>query len=213
MNQWLGKVDIDDIHKFMIITSIIFLVSALFFPFVFIFIVQDILFHSRDHWYFGTPVTAYLLAGAGMLTFPAVAIIYSLFRMIRSRMVQKSGIISLVLLVMIGAGIPFYILGVNSYFIFDDQGVHKNEATTTQITSFKWEEVQYFIPEIDGEAGTASYAAFHFVNQEEKLISIPYSTDFSHLRSLIIEEIENYGGEVHERMTTEEWNNWKETRL
>ena len=212
MNKWLGKVDIDDVHKFMIITSIIFLVSALFFPFVFVFIAQDILFHSRDYWYFGTPVSAYLLAGAGMLTFPAVAILYSLFRMIGSGIVQRSGVISLVLLIMISAGVPFYILGVNSYFIFDDQGVHKNEAISTQLTSFKWNEIQYFIPEISEESGTATYDSFHFVNQEDEIISIPYDPDFSHVRSMILSELDNQSGEALERMTANEWDKWKETR-
>lgn len=212
LSNWRGKVDIDDIHKFIIITSVIFLISALFIPFIFIFIAQDILFHSRDHWYFGTPVSAYLLTGVGMLTLPVIAIVYSLLRMVRFTTVQRSGFIGLVLFFMIASGIPFYVLGIHSYYYFDDEGVHKNEITTTELTSFEWEEIGYFIPEVSEESNISSYEAYHFIDQNEVLMTIPYKHEFSHLRRTIIQKVESNGGKALERKTSEEWNEWIETR-
>lgn len=207
-----GKIDLDDIHKTLIVLSLVFGVSALFMPLVIIFIAQDLLFHSREHWYFGTPGEAYLIAGVGMLTVPAVTLLYFLLSKWKSAIVNSNWFISFVLLAVMITGIPFYHLGIHTYFFLDDDGVHQNELRDTSLYTLEWEDVAYFVPELRSDDGLGAYETYHFISRDQQIVSIPFNTDIIQLRSRFISLIEEGDGEILRPMSPEEFKEWKESR-
>lgn len=207
-----GKIDLDDIHKTLIVLSLVFGVSALFMPLVLVFIAQDMLFHSREHWYFGTPSEAYLIAGVGMLSVPAVTLLYFLLIKWKSAIVNSTWFISFVLLAVVMTGIPFYYHGIHTYFFFDDEGIHQNEAKDTSLYTLPWEEVAYFVPELRSDDGPGAYETYHFISHDQQIVSIPFNTDINQFRSRFISLIEEGDGEILQPMSPGEFEEWKKSR-
>jgi hypothetical protein len=80
------KIDSEKItYRLYGIIFILFL-SSLFMPFVFIFWLQDLLYHSKSHWVFIAPSTAYISFFIGMILIPTTLTIHLI---LNSKLKQK----------------------------------------------------------------------------------------------------------------------------
>jgi hypothetical protein len=116
---------------------IILFISSLFMPFVFIFWLQDLLYHSKSHWIFLAPSSAYISFFIGVLLIPSALTIHLI---IKSKSEQKwIGWLTGLLLV---CSIPLFVLGVSNYYYLDDKGIHVNELMSLEETDYRWDTMR-----------------------------------------------------------------------
>jgi hypothetical protein len=101
-------------------------------PFVFIFWLQDILYHSKSHWVFIAPSTAYISFFIGMLLIPISLTIHLI---LKSKAEWKW--IGWVTGLVLACSIPFFALGVSTYYYLDDEGIHVNELMSLEETDYR----------------------------------------------------------------------------
>jgi hypothetical protein len=116
---------------------VIFFLSSLFMPFVFIFWLQDLLYHSKSHWVFIAPSTSYICFFIGMLLIPIALTIHLILKSKSER--KWIGWMTGLLLV---CSIPFFALGVSTYYYLDDEGIHVNELMSLEETDYRWDTMK-----------------------------------------------------------------------
>jgi hypothetical protein len=116
---------------------IILFISSFLLPFVIIFWLQDLLFHSKSHWLFTAPSSAYVSFFIGMLLIPTAL---SIHLFIKSKYAAKwiGWVTGLLML----ASIPFWCLGVTDYYYFDDEGIYYNKLLSLEETEYRWDDMK-----------------------------------------------------------------------
>lgn len=123
----------------LLVITIILAISTLFFPFLAIFIGQDILHFSNNRFLFQTPSAAYFIFAAGMLIIVAALVMHII---IRGKKEWKWLPIITFLLCLFS--VPFFILGINSYIDINPEGIKVNgiaNGVSWKEHRFSWDDV------------------------------------------------------------------------
>jgi hypothetical protein len=129
-----------DLSKFLIILSLILILSCIFLPFVAIYTYQNIFISDGiEAWFFTTPnINYYFFAGA-LIWFSLVIWIFLFYRNNRLLNDKKVSLSPFILLAF--PGIFTILLSLNHYFYLNDDGIHVNQFWGVGVESYKWKEV------------------------------------------------------------------------
>ncbi|MBM7097455.1 hypothetical protein JSY36_17105 [Bacillus sp. H-16] len=194
------KIDPDQLNMVLVILSVMIFLSSFMLPLVFILILQDVFYFSRDHWIFVAPRSAYYTFGAGMLWTVLIMVAYMIVSHLRDRAKKetKHG------WAFVLAGllfIPICTLGVTNYYFIDDEGFHINELTSYQADHYPWgsiEEVQTY-----GEENGDYYTHFVFRTENNDTFTLTYDHNLASMRRNIFRTLEAHGAEILEHQLIE----------
>ncbi|WP_280770989.1 hypothetical protein [Salipaludibacillus daqingensis] len=194
------KIDPDDIHKGLIVISIIFTLSAFFIPIIVIYIMQDVLYFSRDHWFLEAPISAYIIFIVGMLIVPIMSILY----FITSFILKKNHIsinVGWLFLIASLTFIPMSSLGVMNYYYLDEEGLHYNHLLATEETTYLWKDIAEIIPYVDEE--DQYFSRLGIITEDGREVELSATFELLQYRSQVFQLVENHGGEITERTELE----------
>lgn len=170
----------------LVISAIIVLLSSLFMPFVLVFLLQDIFYHSKAHWFFERPASAYILFMGGMLW-----IAFILFLQLFVQWKFELKFFKWVSAALILLSIPFFMYGVSNYYYFDEQGLHHNPAETfNQIDVYEWADFTA-VREVYGQTnGVLNLEYYVFETKDKKDLTLPFNQGFAEYRNVILSKLE-----------------------
>ncbi|WLR57526.1 hypothetical protein LC048_12095 [Mesobacillus subterraneus] len=170
----------------ILVTAIILIISSLFMPLVFVYIIQDYLYLSVDKWFYDTPSSAYVIFMIGMLWIAVTLLLYLFF----TWKFEWKGIKWISLLVMLGC-VPFFMFGVSNYYYLDDQGMHFNDYKTfNTINSYYWEDVKEAKEIFVKNNGVTVVDHLNLVTEAGEVIELPYNSKVQNNRFKIMEKLE-----------------------
>ncbi|MHC0036380.1 hypothetical protein [Pseudoneobacillus sp. C159] len=116
---------------------IILFFSSFIMPIVSIYWFQDFFYHSKSHWIFIAPSSAYIIFFIGMILLP-IAICLHLVIKSKFNWTWYGWITCLLFF----CAIPFFYLGITNYYYLDEEGYHSNDLFSTQETVYRWDEMK-----------------------------------------------------------------------
>jgi hypothetical protein len=129
-----------DLSKFLIMTSLILILSCIFLPFVAIYTYQNIFISDGiNAWFFTTPNKNYYFFAGALIWFSIVIMIFLFYRnkmLLNDKKVRSSLFVLLAL-----PGVISIFLSLNHYFYLNDEGIHVNQFWGTGVESYNWEDV------------------------------------------------------------------------
>ncbi|WP_096440092.1 hypothetical protein [Alteribacter populi] len=192
----IKRIDPDQLNVILIITTIIMVLCSVILPFVFIVILQDVFFFSRDNWILVAPTSAYYTFGGGMLWASLVMIIYVIVHTISER--KNKHIKHSWLFIPIGLlFIPICTLGIMNYYYVDDEGFHINELTSYTEDEYPWESIAQVQPV--GEENGHYYTHYIFITDNGNF-TIGFDDKFAQQRGKILRTLEEHGTEILQRI-------------
>lgn len=170
----------------ILVTAIILIISSLFMPLVFVYIIQDYLYLSADKWFYDTPSSAYVIFMIGMLWIAVTLFLYLFF----TWKFEWKGIKWITLLIMLGC-VPFFMFGVSNYYYLDDQGMHFNYYKTfNTVNSYFWEDVKEAKEIFVKSNGVTVVDHLNLVTKAGEVIELPYNSKVQNNKFKIMEKLE-----------------------
>jgi hypothetical protein len=185
------KIDSEKItYRLYGIIFILFL-SSLFMPFVLIFWLQDLLYHSKSHWVFIAPSTAYISFFIGMILIPTTLTIHLI---LISKLKQKwIGWVTGLLLV---CSIPFFALGVSTYYFLDDEGIHVNELMSLEETDYRWDTMKELKEVWVLDNGVSRLNEYIMITEDDTLINLSVAFREHHIKIKTYQMLEQHGVKI-----------------
>ena len=153
-------------------TGIILIVSSLFMPIVIIFLLHDMLYFDPSLWFFTTPPSGYVLFGAGVLWLGiGFLVIAYLFSRAKKRILIPTAVVFVL------GCIPFFILGTDTYYYADENGLSYNKPfTLNQTSEFEWTSLQKVTEVYEkGSFEILSLIEYRFMNEKNEGVILPAS--------------------------------------
>ncbi|MBT2691608.1 hypothetical protein J7E32_01125 [Bacillus sp. ISL-55] len=170
----------------ILVTAIILIISSLFMPLVFVYIIQDYLYLSADKWFYDTPSSAYVIFMIGMQWIAVTLFLYLFF----TWKFEWKGIKWITLLIMLGC-VPFFMFGVSNYYYLDDQGMHFNDYNTfNTINSYHWEDIKEAKEIFVKSNGVTIVDHLNLVTKAGEVIELPYNSKVQNNRFKIMEKLQ-----------------------
>ncbi|MCD5325595.1 MULTISPECIES: hypothetical protein [Pontibacillus] len=167
---------------------VIFVIGSFFFPLFLVIFFQDIFFFSREHIYFQPLFAAYAFFFAGSMLMASTVVLDLLYNSKRENKNLKHRPW------MFFIGIPVVILtcalGVNSYFYFDPEGLHFNEAFTLERHDMEWGDIEEVIKVTTRENNTITLKEHEFIGKDGTRFTVQNDRDFFDYRNKIYAYIE-----------------------
>lgn len=165
--------------------------SAIVLPFVLVFLLQDIFFHSKEHWFFNAPAMAYIVFGLGFLWILLVLSLYLWLRRWREKRNLRTPA-WMFMIIVCGCFIFFY-LGVNHYYYFSEEGLYYSDLFVTQGQHYSWTDIHEVHEVLEKSAtGVQRFAETVYVTATGKEISIPFNSDYIQNRSKILSKLNEH---------------------
>jgi hypothetical protein len=171
---------------------IILFFNSFLMPFVIIFWIQDLLYHSKSHWLFNAPPSAYISFFIGMIIIP---IALSIYLVIKSKLEWKW--IGWVTWLLILCSVPFSLLGITNYYYYDDEGVHINEILSLEEKDYQWEKMKELKEVWVIENGVTRLTDYVLITEDDTEMNL--SADFSRnpgIKFKIYQKLEQYQVEI-----------------
>ncbi|WP_210365408.1 hypothetical protein [Bacillus sp. REN3] len=177
--------------QILLALSIIILLTSLFLPIICVFILQDIFYHSKSHWIFSTPASAYITFMIGMIWI-SVVLFFHIFMTSK----YESSIIKWVSSFFILWSIPLFVLGVSNYYYVDERGIHYNYLGSINETAYEWNNFKE-VKEIYSEKnGVSTIEEYEFITNDHEVIVLPFNLEFKEARKNILNILEENGVKV-----------------
>ncbi|WP_246942011.1 hypothetical protein [Bacillus pinisoli] len=128
-----------DLSSFLIMTSIILVLSCLIVPFVAIYTYQDIFINNVPAWFFTTPKYNYFIFAGALTWFSILIILFVIYRNHVMMSDKKLRILPFLLLAIPGCIV--IVLSLNNYFYLNDEGIHTRSMADFSVKTYKWEDV------------------------------------------------------------------------
>jgi hypothetical protein len=179
----------------------ILFLSSLFMPFVFIFWLQDLLYHSNSHWTFIAPSSAYLSFFIGMLLIPIALTIHLIIR--SKTNIRWIGWITGLLFV---CSIPFFALGVSTYYYLDNDGIHMNELMSLEEIDYRWETMKELKEVWVLDNGVSRLDEYILITEDDSEVDLTASFKEHHVKMKTYQTLEEHGIKItsnHQDL----WNN------
>ncbi|MFG6113563.1 hypothetical protein ACGTN9_00130 [Halobacillus sp. MO56] len=161
------------------IIIIAFMLSILA-PVTLMTILQDIFHFSRSHWIFMAPISAYIMLGA---SFVWIGLLLILFLILRSKRKKPP-------VWVLAIGIPvaelFFVLSINNYYYFQDQGITYNPLFSISPQHYQWEDIERINQIYDKSEGTIFLKDMLFQLKNGKDITFNYRPEFWEHRDSIL---------------------------
>jgi hypothetical protein len=185
------KIDSEKItYRLYGIIFILFL-SSLFMPFVFIFWLQDLLYHSKSHWVFIPPSTAYISFFIGMILIPTTLTIHLI---LKSKLKQKwIGWMTGLLLI---CSIPFFALGVSTYYFLEDEGIHVNELMSLEETDYRWDTMKELKEVWVLDNGVSRLNEYIMITEDETELDVTAAFKEHHIKIKTYQMLEQHGVKI-----------------
>lgn len=167
--------------------TIILYISSLFVPFVIVASFQSLVYFSRSHWFFTTPLSAYITFMAGMLFIAMILTIY-LFLKQKWEGTKLKIITSLLVLI----SFPVFFLSLTNYYYLDDKGVHYNSLISLNEEEYSWDSVNTVHIVYKNHQGIVSNYQYHFEMKSGEIIKLPYDDKLSENIRQVEEKIKQY---------------------
>jgi hypothetical protein len=172
------------------IIFILFL-SSLFMPFVFIFWLQDLLYHSKSHWVFIAPSIAYISFFIGMILIPTTLTIHLI---LQSKLKQKwIGWVTGLLLI---CSIPFFALGVSTYYFLDDEGIHVNELMSLEETDYRWDTMKELKEVWVLDNGVSRLNEYIMITEDDTELDVTAAFKEHHIKIKTYQMLEQHGVKI-----------------
>ncbi|WP_433750383.1 hypothetical protein [Falsibacillus pallidus] len=171
---------------FLFAWIVIMLISSLMLPIVLVYFIQDAIHFSKLHWLFKAPPSAYIAFMCGMLMITAGMIVYLI---IKVKTDKKP--VFLVSLIIILLSSPLFYTSLNTYYYFDQEGLHYRELWSLGQSNYKWKDFKQVHAVFDKKPNRGStLKEYEFVISENKTIVIPVDTAFMENRQRINASLE-----------------------
>jgi hypothetical protein len=185
------KIDSEKItYRLYGIIFILFL-SSLFMPFVFIFWLQDLLYHSKSHWVFIAPSTAYISFFIGMILIPTTLTIHLI---LNSKLKQKwIGWMTGLLLI---CSIPFFALGVSTYYFLEDEGIHVNELMSLEERDYRWDTMKELKEVWVLDNGVSRLNEYIMITEDDTELDVTAAFKEHHIKIKTYQMLEQHGVKI-----------------
>jgi hypothetical protein len=173
-------------QSFFLPTIITLFICSFFLPLFLIFILQDILFFSDEHWFFTAPPSAIYTFFIGLILIPISLTIY--------RLTLKFGkkFMKWITLSMILLSLPLFFLSVTNYYYMDDEGIHLNKLMSIQVTSYNWDDIKEVKEIYKMSMNEPTLVEYEFIMKNNEMIKIPYRLDHRKISDNLINIIDQY---------------------
>lgn len=164
--------DSEKAHQYVFASAIILFISSLFMPLVFVFFIQETLYHSKSYWFYEAPTSAYVTFGIGMVW---IAIVLFGYLFIKWKFEPR--FLKTITMLLLCISIPFFMFGVANYYYVDDEGLHFNYLNTfNQVTTYEWKDLKE-VKEIyeKSSSGTVYLKEYAFITKDNKVETLPLS--------------------------------------
>lgn len=184
--------DSEKAHQYVFVIAIILFISSLFMPLVFVFFIQETLYHSKLHWFYEAPTSAYVTFGIGMVWIAIVLFGYLFVKWKYDPRFSKS-ITGLLLCI----SIPFFIFGVDNYHYLNDEGLHFNYLyTLNRVTTYEWKDFKEVKEIYEKSSGTVYLKEYAFITKGNKVETLPFNIKLKENQNLILTKLAENGVEV-----------------
>jgi hypothetical protein len=185
------KIDSEKVTYWLYGFIFILFLSSLFMPFLFIFWLQDLLYHSNSHWTFIAPSTAYISFFIGMLLIP-IALTFHLI--IQSKSDKKwIGWLTGLLLI---CSIPFFTLGVSTYYYLDENGVHISKLMSLEETDYRWDTMKELKEVWVLDNGVSRLDEYIFITEDDLEINLTAAFKEHSIKMKTYQILEEHGVKV-----------------
>lgn len=170
-----------DHSPLLIAIAVVSALSTIFVPYLFIFILQESIFYSKENWYIGTPWSAYFIFAGGLLWISLILTVYLILKNKLDIKIKKWIVTSLLLFSFV-----FFTLGVSNYYVFKKDGLYYNHILSVQETHYGWDEFVELVYLYEEKNGITELNNIHLVTQDGKVINIRYDHKFRRNRLRVI---------------------------
>ncbi|WP_456278637.1 hypothetical protein [Bacillus sp. AK128] len=129
-----------DRSSFLVMLSIVLVLSCLIVPFVAIYTYQDMFINKVPSWFFATPKINYFIFAGALVWFALLIIAFLIYQ---NKQLMADKIVKLYpfyLLILPGLLVMF--LSLHNYFYLNEEGIHSRGLTEFTETTYKWEDVE-----------------------------------------------------------------------
>ena len=160
----------EDNHVKLVAYTIILFISSLFVPFIAVASYQSVAYFSRAQWFFSTPFSAYLTFMGGMIYLVVILTVYLIFRQRWEGLWFKS-----IVIIMLIASIPAFLLSLTNYYYLDKDGIHYNKLTSLNEKEYRWDQIAKVHIVYRNHQGTTGFYQYRFEMPDGSEITIPYN--------------------------------------